>query len=260
MKRAIRALESSDYSKAASKPNSLLPPVTDRASAENAFKLLPLSFLALRVSKFDPHEGHNHAKPAKKIKGLWTVKLEQHQETDPMMHYIWLYEGPQWRQKAMAAAVVVALLAVVLFPLWPIMLRQGVWYLSVGMMGLLGLFFAMSIFRLILFCVTVFAVPPGIWLFPNLFEDVGFFDSFVPLWGWQEVWPDIPYLPISFTDKLALQKKKKKPKKSASNKSSKVAAKTPTEGASPATTPNQKSSKGTVKRDLKARVEDVQEE
>jgi translocation protein SEC62 len=67
------------------------------------------------------------------------------------------------------------------------MLRQGVWYLSVGMMGLLGLFFAMSIFRLILFCVTVFAAPPGLWLFPNLFEDVGFFDSFKPLWGWQEV-------------------------------------------------------------------------
>jgi translocation protein SEC62 len=104
-----------------------------------------------------------------------------------MMHYVWLYDGPQWKQKAMAAAVVAGIFAVVLFPLWPIMLRQGVWYLSVGMMGLLGLFFAMSIFRLILFCVTVFAAPPGLWLFPNLFEDVGFFDSFKPLWGWQEV-------------------------------------------------------------------------
>ena len=54
-------------------------------------------------------------------------------------------------------------------------------------MGLLGLFFAMAIFRLILFCITIFAVPPGLWLFPNLFEDVGFVDSFKPLWGWQEV-------------------------------------------------------------------------
>jgi translocation protein SEC62 len=161
--------------------------VTDRASAENVFKLLPLSLLALRVSKVDPHAGHDHAKPKNRTKGLWTVKIEQHQETDPMMHYVWLYDGPQWKQKAMAAAVVAGIFAVVLFPLWPIMLRQGVWYLSVGMMGLLGLFFAMSIFRLILFCVTVFAAPPGLWLFPNLFEDVGFFDSFKPLWGWQEV-------------------------------------------------------------------------
>lgn len=187
VKRAIRAIESPAYAKAAAKKNSLLPPVTDRASAENIFKLLPLSLLALRVSKVDPHEGHNHAKPKNRTKGLWTVKIEQHQETDPMMHYVWLYEGPQWKQKAMAAAVVAGIFAVVLFPLWPVMLRQGVWYLSVGMMGLLGLFFAMSIFRLILFCITVFAVPPGLWLFPNLFEDVGFFDSFKPLWGWQEV-------------------------------------------------------------------------
>jgi len=187
VKRAIRALESPAYAKAAAKKNSLLPPVTDRASAENVFKLLPLSLLALRVSKVDPHAGHNHAKPKNRVKGLWTVKIEQHQETDPMMHYVWLYEGPQWKQKAMAAAVVAGIFAVVLFPLWPMVMRQGVWYLSVGMMGLLGLFFAMSIFRLILFCVTVFAVPPGLWLFPNLFEDVGFIDSFKPLWGWQEV-------------------------------------------------------------------------
>lgn len=192
VKRAIRAIESPAYAKAAAKKNSPLPPVTDRASAENVFKLLPLSLLALRVSKVDPHAGHDHAKPKSRVKGLWTVKIEQHQETDPMMHYVWLYEGPQWKQKAMAAAVVAGIFAVVLFPLWPIMLRQGVWYLSVGMMGLLGLFFAMSIFRLILFCITVFAVPPGLWLFPNLFEDVGFFDSFKPLWGWQEVCPFSP--------------------------------------------------------------------
>jgi translocation protein SEC62 len=190
VKRAIRALRSPEYAKAALKPKSLLPPVTDAVSAESAFKLLPISLLALRVSKADPHEGHSHAKvpPQKsRTKGLWTVRIEQHQETDPMMHYVWLYEGPQWKQKAMAAGALVAIMAVVMFPLWPIMLRQGVWYLSVGMMGLLGLFFAMSIFRLILFCVTVFVIPPGLWLFPNLFEDVGFFDSFKPVWGWQEV-------------------------------------------------------------------------
>ena len=186
VKRAIRAIESEAYTKAAKK-NPLLPPVTDRASAENAFKLLPMSLLALRVTKVDPHAGHNHAKPQKRVKGLWTVKIVQQQEVDPMMHYVWLYEGPQWKQKAMAVGVLAAIMAVVMFPLWPLILRRGVWYLSVGMMGLLGLFFAMAIFRLILFCVTVFAAPPGLWLFPNLFEDVGFVDSFKPLWGWQEV-------------------------------------------------------------------------
>ncbi|GMF72217.1 unnamed protein product [Aspergillus oryzae] len=243
LKRAIRALESPAYAKAAAKKNSLLPPVTDRASAENVFKLLPLSLLALRVSKVDPHAGHNHAKPKNRVKGLWTVKIEQHQETDPMMHYVWLYEGPQWKQKAMAAAVVAGIFAVVLFPLWPMVMRQGVWYLSVGMMGLLGLFFAMSIFRLILFCVTVFAVPPGLWLFPNLFEDVGFIDSFKPLWGWQE-------------------KKKSKKSSGDASKSAKSPVSQPADSAPSATTtataaPDTSSA---VKRDLAPRVEEVTDE
>ncbi|KAL4918253.1 translocation protein Sec62-domain-containing protein [Aspergillus aurantiobrunneus] len=243
VKRAIRALESPAYAKA-QKKNSLLPPVTDRASAENVFKLLPLSVLALRVSKVDPHAGHGHGK-GKRIKGLWTVKIEQHQEADPMMHYVWLYEGPQWKQKAMAAAVVAGIFAIVLFPLWPIMLRQGVWYLSVGMMGLLGLFFAMAIFRLILFCVTVFVVPPGLWLYPNLFEDVGFFDSFKPLWGWQET-----------------GKKKKKSKKAVDSGATKAPASQATDSAAAATTTATASadSAGPVKRNLAPRVEEGTEE
>lgn len=186
VKRALRALQSPEYTKARAK-NPDLPAVNDRASAENVFKLLPRSLLALRVSKIDPDKGNGHGKPAKRVKGLWTVKVEQHQEVQDPEHYIWLYEGPQWKQKLYAAGALVILMALVLFPLWPIKLRLGVWYLSMGMLGLIGLFFAMSIFRLILFCVTVFTVPPGLWLYPNLFEDVGFFDSFRPVWGWQEV-------------------------------------------------------------------------
>ena len=189
VKRAIRALLSPAYTKARAK-NPLLPEVTNDAQARSAIQLLPLSMLALRVSKVDPHEGHNHGqvkKDSKHVKGLWNVKIESRQEFEPMMHYVWFYEGPQWMKKVYAGLAVVAVFTVVLFPLWPLVMRQGVWYISVGMMGLLGLFFAMSIFRLILFCITVFTVPPGLWLFPNLFEDVGFFDSFKPVWGWQEV-------------------------------------------------------------------------
>ncbi|KAF2144113.1 uncharacterized protein K452DRAFT_246292 [Aplosporella prunicola CBS 121167] len=188
VKRAIRALFSPAYEKARAK-NPLLPPVTDRASAENVFKQLPLSLLALRVSKIDPHDGHSHGKK-KRVKGLWTVKIEQQQNADDESHYVWLYEGSQWKTKLYALGALVAVFAVVLFPLWPLFMRQGVWYLSMGMLGLIGLFFAMAIFRLILFCITVFITPPGLWLYPNLFEDVGFFDSFRPFWAWQETEED----------------------------------------------------------------------
>ncbi|EXJ95145.1 hypothetical protein A1O1_00264 [Capronia coronata CBS 617.96] len=192
VKRAFRALNSDAYRKA-QKKNPLLPKVENDQEARGALQLLPLSMLALRVSKKDPHEGHNHAKPKKekRVKGLWEVKIEQQQDFDPMMHYVWLYEGPQWKTKIWAGVVLLAVFAAVLFPLWPLILRQGVWYLSVGAMGLIGLFFAMAIFRLILFIFTYFLVPPGLWLYPNLFEDVGFFDSFRPLWGWHETKEDV---------------------------------------------------------------------
>lgn len=190
VKRALRALQSDSYKKAASKKGTLLPPFPENPLAAcETFKLLPLSLLALRVSKVDPHAGHNHApsKPAKRVKGLWTVTIEKQQDINEDLHYVWLYEGAQWKQKLYAVGALVLIMAVVMFPLWPVTLRIGVWYLSMGFLGLIGLFFAMAIFRLILFCVTVLSMPKGLWLYPNLFEDVGFFDSFRPLWGWQEV-------------------------------------------------------------------------
>jgi translocation protein SEC62 len=208
VKRALRAIESPAYAKAASAKNSLLPPVTPSMPAAEIFKLLPLSFLALRVSKLDPedehegggsHAGHSHgrSKPAKRAKGLWTVKVEKHQEVEPDLHYVFLYEGSQLRTKLYAAAALLAVFAVVLFPLWPFQLRLGVWYLSIGLLCLILLLFAVAIVRLILFVVTVFAVPPGLWLFPNLFEDVGFFDSFKPVWAWQAVSAPLPLPPLS---------------------------------------------------------------
>lgn len=189
VKRAIRVLQSPAYEKARTK-NALLPPVTDRNSAEAVFKLLPLSLLALRVQKVEEeeeeHEGHTHAKK-KRVKGQWNIEVVQQQDTEDDMYYMWLYDGPQWKQRVYALGALVLVMIFVMFPLWPLKLRQGAWYLSMAFFGLIVLFFVMAIFRLILFFITMFSHPPGLWLFPNLFEDVGFVDSFIPLWAWQEV-------------------------------------------------------------------------
>ena len=56
VKRAIRALESEDYKKASSKPNSRLPQITDREQALAALKLLPINRLAFQVVKLDTED------------------------------------------------------------------------------------------------------------------------------------------------------------------------------------------------------------
>ncbi|CAK7223383.1 Translocation protein S62 [Sporothrix bragantina] len=188
VKRALRALQSPAYEKARKKTPGL-PEITDRASLENAFKLLPLSMLALRVRQVDEHEGHDHEKPkkkAKRVKGLWTVAIERQQDAADDMYYVWFYEGSQVMRKVYAGLALLAIFAVVLYPLWPLVMRQGVYYLSWGFLGLLGLFFLMAIFRVILFCITYFVLSPGLWLYPNLWEDVSFMDSFRPVWAWHD--------------------------------------------------------------------------
>lgn len=129
---------------------------------------------------------------------LWVVKMTDmkldrpQQEAKDDMYYIWLYEGSQVMRKVYGALALGVVFLIVLYPLWPLVLRQGVYYLSWGFLGLLGLFFLMAIFRVILFCVTYFVTPPGLWLYPNLWEDVSFMDSFRPVWAWHEVCNSIP--------------------------------------------------------------------
>ncbi len=92
----------------------------------------------------------------------------------PDEYYAWFYEGSQWTTYAGGIAMVAVMLAGVMFPLWPPVLRLGVWYISIGVLGLIGLFIALAIVRLIFYIITVLVASPGIWIFPKLFADVGF--------------------------------------------------------------------------------------
>lgn len=89
-------------------------------------------------------------------------------------YYAWFYEGSQLTTYLGGAAMVAVILGGVMFPLWPPIMRLGVWYLSIGLLGLIGLFFAIAVVRLIFYIITLVAAPPGIWIFPQLFADVGF--------------------------------------------------------------------------------------
>lgn len=112
------------------------------------------------------------------------LSIPPHQYFHPDQHYLWLWAAPNLTAILQASAILLALLAAVLFPLWPPAMRLGTWYLSIAAIGLLLALVALALVRLALYLATIVFLKPGIWLFPNLFEDVGFFDSFVPLWAW----------------------------------------------------------------------------
>ncbi|VDK26089.1 unnamed protein product [Anisakis simplex] len=96
-----------------------------------------------------------------------------------------------------------------LFPLWPMWLRQGVYYLSLGGLGCFGVLIGVAIARTILFAI-IWATTMGrhkLWILPNLTEDCGFFESFQP-------WYTYEYCPDGFSSTGAKKKKSDERKKS----------------------------------------------
>merc|ERR1712004_655217 len=81
-------------------------------------------------------------------------------------------------------AIVLGIIAVCLFPLWPMEARQGVYYLSVAAAGFLVFIIVLAIIKYILFLLCFIATVGKLklWIFPNLTEDVGFFESFWPMY------------------------------------------------------------------------------
>lgn len=173
-KSAVKALLSPSYAKLKN-----VPKVTSEVEALATLSAANAFAFYLRVQRGGP-TGSSSSSPK-------ALQIIQEQLFRPEEYYAWFYEGSQWTTYAGGILMVAVMLAGVMFPLWPPIMRLGVWYLSMGMLGLIGLFFAIAIVRLIFYIITVIVVSPGIWIFPQLFADVGFVDSFIPLWEW-----DIP--------------------------------------------------------------------
>src|SRR5579859_478098 len=210
----MNLLLSDAYKKKAQK-NAQLPKITSRDEAVAAFRLLQASLLALRVEKVSAHHGHDHehtdppkkskdpnpAKDKKKKKKKKSDSPTSTQKKKPAQnlviqrdqgsfseddYFAWFYETTQLQTILGGIGIFIVVFGAILFPLWPPVLRTAVWYLSIALVGLIAGIAVIAVVRLIMFIVTMFATPPGIWLFPNLFEDVGFFERFVPLWAWQK--------------------------------------------------------------------------
>lgn len=118
--------------------------------------------------------------------GPRTLEIVRNQSVFPEGYYAFFYQGSQLSTTLGGILLIGLVFAGVMFPLWPNFMREGAWYLSVAVLGFLGLLFIIAIIRLIFYLITIVVARPGIWIFPNLFEDVGFFESFVPLWAWDD--------------------------------------------------------------------------
>lgn len=168
--------------------------------------MLALNQLAFQVIKLDTDDAI--ALSLKPRAGIPCLQINYNQQFEDDMYICWFYEPPVGIKTYLYATVALVLVfGVVLFPLWPLAMRLAVWYLSVGLLGLVAAFFGIALVRLVLFVITYVAIKPGLWIFPNLFEDVGVIESFVPFWAWHGIETMERYRP-----KKRVSKKKKQAK------------------------------------------------
>lgn len=183
-KRVIRALLSDEYKKKQANPKNELLPITSAEDATKVFVQLIQSQLVVPADKLHYQEIKDNRWKPNRLKP--TLKPTNKARLEPDSYFVWNYDKPNPFIVLYGLLVIAGVFAVILFPLWPNFMRVGVWYLSMGLLGLLGLFFLIAIVRLIIYVVTLVALPRAFWLYPNLFEDCGVLESFVPLYAWEE--------------------------------------------------------------------------
>ncbi len=67
--------------------------------------------------------------------------------------YVWLYDPIPWYYWAGGSLIVLGIIAVCLFPLWPPIMRKGVHYLSIAAAGFLVAIIGLGVLKYIIFCL-----------------------------------------------------------------------------------------------------------
>lgn len=98
--------------------------------------------------------------------------------------YAWFYDPTSTKSYIIGSLLILGAIGICLFPLWPSQVRDGVYYVSLAGASFLGAILGLAVLKYVIFAV-VWACTFGnvhFWLFPNLTEDVGFLESFVPVY------------------------------------------------------------------------------
>lgn len=157
-------------------------------------------------------EGKDTKDSKEKEKKKRKIRLEMHMDQvflDTVDAYVWIYDPMPWYYWVCGALVVFGTITVCMFPLWPATVRKGVYYLSILAAAFLVLIIALTVLRVVVFCLVWLLTLSRhhLWLLPNLTEDVGFFASFWPLYKYEYRGPG------SESEKSSKNKKKRKKEK-----------------------------------------------
>lgn len=101
--------------------------------------------------------------------------------------YVWVFDPVTTKTYIIGSLLILGAIGICLFPLWPSFVREGVYYVSLAGASFLGGILGLAVFKYILFAIIWSCTLGSVhfWLFPNLTEDVGFFESFVPVYKCQ---------------------------------------------------------------------------
>lgn len=182
-KRFVRAIQSDDFKKKIAKSGKNVPPIPDETNAINqVFIMLIQNQLVVPVTKLKTQDAKKQGYKIDKETPALELSTKAVLQADA--YYAWNYDPPNPYMLLYSILVVCAIFTVILFPLWPFWMRKGVWYLSTGLLCLVGLFFVIAIIRLIIYLFSL-GMSQQFWLFPNLFADCGVLESFKPLYEWE---------------------------------------------------------------------------
>ncbi|KAF7696573.1 Translocation protein sec62 [Cucumispora dikerogammari] len=97
---------------------------------------------------------------------------------------VFILLNPPFDFKLILIAIFCILCVLVLsgYQIWPDFLKKKSYFLFQLLLAFTAFIFVLGAVRLLFFIFTYFFAYPGIWIFPRLFADIGFFESFVPLW------------------------------------------------------------------------------
>ncbi|CAD5215577.1 unnamed protein product [Bursaphelenchus xylophilus] len=120
------------------------------------------------------------------------IKLIVHESqylNDDSDVYVWIYDPTPLYKKVIGILIILGVIAGCLFPLWPDWTKLSVYYISMAGIIFFAVILGIGIARTILFGV-IYAVTMGkhrFWFLPNLLADVGFFESFQPVYTYEYV-------------------------------------------------------------------------